>query len=294
MRPADVMAETINPPDSVYTFSEVKLHAGFRINRWEDKAGFYHLFNYDPVISPESSPTSVIDPATVIDLTPGLSADGSIEWKVPTGNWTIMRFGYCLTGSRNRPAVPAGSGYEVDKLSREHTLAYIKQYTAPIAEALGPLYGKSLQGVMLDSWEAGMQNWTDNMLDEFKKRRGYDLTPFLPCLAGRVLGNSDVSDRILWDFRRTLADMFAENHYAVLTEFLNKQGIKTYGEASGVSLEILEDALLCKKYVDIPMGEFWYRALHPELMYYQDVRGAASGRIYGKNLAQPRRIPEVV
>ncbi len=123
MRPADVMAETINPPDSVYTFSELKLHAGFRINRWEDKAGFYHLFNYDPVVSPESSPASVIDPATVIDLTPGLSADGSIEWKVPTGNWTIMRFGYSLTGSKNRPAVPAGSGYEVDKLSREHTVS---------------------------------------------------------------------------------------------------------------------------------------------------------------------------
>jgi (4-O-methyl)-D-glucuronate---lignin esterase len=285
MRPADVMSETINPPDSVYTFSEIKLHGGDRINRWEDKAGFYHLFNYAPVASPEASSGSVIEPASVINLTSGLSADGSLEWKVPSGNWTIMRFGYSLTGSKNRPAVPAGSGYEVDKLSREHTLAYIKEYTAPIADALGSLYGKSLQYVMLDSWEAGMQNWTDGMLNEFKKRRGYDLTPFLPCLSGRILGNSDISDRVLWDFRRTLADMFAENHYAVLTEFLNKQGIKTYGEASGVSLEILEDALLCKKYVDIPMGEFWYRALHPELMYYQDVRGAASAsHIYGKNL----------
>ena len=106
-----------------------------------------------------------------------------------------------------------------------------------------------------------------------------------PALRDGLLENSEISDRVLWDFRRTLADMFAENHYAVLTEFLNKQGIKTYGEASGVSLEILEDALLCKKYVDIPMGEFWYRALHPELMYYQDVRGAASAsHIYGKPL----------
>jgi len=285
MRPADVMAEVINPPDSVYTFNEAKLYSGARIHRWEDKAGFYHLFNYDPVASPEISSASIIDPASVIDLTSKMSADGSLAWKAPAGNWTIMRFGYSLTGSRNRPAVPAGSGYEVDKLSREHTLAYIREFTAPIADALGPLYGKSLQGVMLDSWEAGMQNWTDDMLDEFKKRRGYDLTPFLPCLAGHVLGSSDISDRVLWDFRRTLADMFAENHYAVLTEFLNKQGIKTYGEASGVSLEILEDALLCKKHVDIPMGEFWYRALHPELMYYQDVRGAASAsHVYGKNL----------
>jgi len=285
MKPAEVMAETSTLPDSVYTFSEIKLHSGARINRWEDKAGFYHLFNYEPVESPEVPSSSAIDPATVIDLTSKMLPDGSIGWKVPAGNWTIMRFGYSLTGSKNRPAVPAGSGYEVDKLSRDYTEAYIKEYTAPIAAALGSLYGKSLQAVMLDSWEAGMQNWTDNMLSEFKNRRGYDLTPFLPCLSGYVVGNSEISDRVLWDFRRTLADMFAENHYAVLTEFLNRQGIKTYGEASGVSLEILEDALLCKKYVDIPMGEFWYRALHPELMYYQDVRGAASAsHIYGKSL----------
>lgn len=286
MKPADVMAETNTLPDSVYTFSEIKLHIGARINRWEDKAGFYHLFNYDPVGSGEVSTSTVIDPSAVIDLISKMLPDGTLEWKVPLGNWTIMRFGYSLTGSKNRPAVPAGSGYEVDKLSSEHTEAYIKDYTAPIAGALGNLYGKSLQAVMLDSWEAGMQNWTDNMLTEFKKRRGYDLAPFLPCLSGHVMGNSDISDRVLWDFRRTLADMFAENHYAILTKFLNKQGIMTYGEASGVSLEILEDALLCKKYVDIPMGEFWYRALHPELMYYQDIRGATSAsHIYGKSIA---------
>ncbi|HDS07485.1 MAG TPA: glycoside hydrolase, partial [Bacteroides sp.] len=230
-------------------------------------------------------PTSLIDPSDVIDITSYMSPDGSIRWKVPEGEWTIMRFGYSLTGAKNRPAVPEGTGYEVDKLSGEHTRAYIKEYMSPIGETLGPLMGKTLQYVMLDSWEAGMQNWTDHMLDEFKHRRGYDLAHYLPCLSGYVVGDSDISDRVLWDFRRTLADMFAENHYGVLTEFLHEMGIGTYGEASGVSLEILEDALLCKKYMDIPMGEFWYRALHPELMYYQDIRGAASAaHVYGKEI----------
>ncbi len=285
MRPAVVMAETQTLPDSAYTFDEMKFHTCARINRWEEKAGFFHLFNYEPVASSSVPLTSAVDPSAIIDITPNMSADGSIDWKVPEGNWTIMRFGYSLTGSRNRPAVPAGTGYEVDKLSGDHTLAYIKEYTRPVADALGPLYGKALQYVLFDSWEAGMQNWTDNMLIEFKNRRGYDPTPYLPCLSGFVVGNSDISDRFMWDFRRTLADMFAENHYKVITEYLNNQGIGTYGEASGVSLEILEDALLCKKYVDIPMGEFWYRALHPELMYYQDIRGAASAaHVYGKKI----------
>lgn len=285
MRPADVMAEVIPPPDTAYTLSELKLYSCAKINRWEDKAGFYHLFSYESVCSPDVPSSSAIDPSSVSDLTKLMKPDGTIDWKVPPGNWTIMRFGYSLTGGRNRPAVPSGSGYEVDKLSKEHTLEYIKNYMAPFANALGKLYGKTLQYVMLDSWEAGMQNWTDKMPDEFRSRRGYDLTPYLPCLAGYVVGSSSISDRVLWDFRRTLADMFAENHYGVITGFLNSQGIKTYGEASGVSLEILEDALLCKKFVDIPMGEFWYRALHPEIMYYQDVRGAASSaHIYGKKI----------
>ncbi len=285
MKPADVMAENTTPPDSSYNFSELKLHTGARINRWEDKAGFFHLFSYESVGTPGVSASSSIDTSAIVCLNPNVSTDGTLRWKVPAGRWTIIRFGYSLTGSRNRPAVPAGSGYEVDKLSRENTKAYIKAYTDPIAGALGDLYGKSLQYVLLDSWEAGMQNWTDSMVIEFTRRRGYDPIRWLPCLAGRVVGNSEMSDRFLWDFRRTLADMFAENHYGVISEYLHNQGIKTYGEASGVSLEILEDALLCKKYTDIPMGEFWYRALHPELMYYQDVRGAASAsHVYGKQV----------
>ena len=139
--------------------------------------------------------------------------------------------------------------------------------------------------MLLDSWEAGIQNWTDEMPDEFQKRRGYDLKVFLPVMSGRVVESATISDRFLWDFRRTLVDMFAENFYGTVTEFLHKQGIKTYGEAGGVSLESIEDALLNKKYVDIPMGEFWVKDLHPSPMYYEDVRGAASaGHIYGKNI----------
>ena len=284
-RPADVMAEIDPRPDSVYILNEVTLHSVGKVHRWEDKAGFFHLFDYDPVTVYAASDASSIDPSSIIDITSKMDKNGVLTWDVPKGNWTVMRFGYSLTGSRNRPAVPSGFGYEVDKLSRDFTLSYLRGYTDPIKNSLGPLYGTGLQYVLLDSWEAGMQNWTDEMIPEFRKRRGYDPTPFIPALSGYIVGNRDVSDRFLWDFRRTLADMFAENHFSTATEFLHNQGIKTYGEVSGVSLEILEDALLNKKYVDIPMGEFWFRSLHPDLMYYQDIRGAASAsHIFGKKI----------
>ncbi len=128
-----------------------------------------------------------------------------------------------------------------------------------------------------------MQNWTDEMIAEFHRRRGYDPTPYLPVLAGRVVESSDVSDRFLWDFRRTLADMFAENFYGTMDGELKQKGMRAYAEASGVALEIPEDTLLNKSKVDIPMAEFWVHALHPESMYFVDVRGAASAaHVYGK------------
>ncbi len=284
-RPADVISEVTTAADTAYALTEIRLHPGARINRWEDKAGFNFLFEYGAVSTPEVPVSAAIDPAKIIDLTGKMDADGTLRWEAPKGKWTIMRFGYALTGAKNRPAVPSGLGYEVDKMNPAYVEAYLQGYTAPLADALGELYGKRLQYVLMDSWEAGIQNWTDIMPEEFKRRKGYDLLTFLPALAGRIVDNAQVSDRFLWDFRRTLVDLIAENHYGTATDFLNKQGLKTYSEAGGVSLESIEDALLNKKYVDIPMGEFWVRDLHPSSMYYEDVRGAASAaHAYGKRI----------
>jgi hypothetical protein len=283
LRPADVIAEITTAPDSIYQLNELKLFSGARVNRWEDKAGFNFLFEYGSVATAATNDT--IAGSGIIDLTTKMNSDGTLNWDAPPGKWTIMRFGYSLTGAKNRPAVPSGLGYEVDKLSKKYVTAYLQGYTAPLIKALGNLYGSRLQYMMLDSWEAGIQNWTDEMPAEFKKRRGYDPLIFLPVLAGHVVESAEISDRFLWDFRRTLVDMFAENFYGTVTDFLHQQGIKTYGEAGGVSLESMEDALLNKKYMDIPMGEFWVKDLHPSSMYYEDVRGAAAaGHIYGKNI----------
>jgi len=286
LNPAETIAQNTDKKLNEYSLREAVLHPQARINRWEEKAGFRHLFEYESVQTQELPESYTIQNNDYINLTSKLDNNGNLTWEVPEGKWDILRIGYSLTGAKNRPAVPSGLGYEVDKLSKEYSKEYIKEYIAPIKEKLGSLYGESLSYVLMDSWEAGMQNWTDNMIDEFQKRRGYDLTPYLPALVGRVIISSEVSDRFLWDFRRTLADMFAENHYGVISEYLNKEGIGTYGEASGVSLEILEDALLCKKFMDIPMGEFWVKDLHPSQMYFEDIRGAASAaHVYGKKIA---------
>jgi hypothetical protein len=191
--------------------------------------------------------------------------------------------GCSLLGSRNRAGTAPGLGLEVDKLNARYVESYFHGYMDPIEKALGPLLGRGLRYVMMDSWEAGMQNWTDDMVSQFQKRRGYDPTPYLPALAGRVVGSADLSDRFLWDFRRTIADLVAEAHYGTMAGLLRQKGMGIYAEAPGVSMEILEDTLLTKSKVEIPMGEFWLGRMHPPPEYYADVRMAASAaHVYGK------------
>jgi alpha-L-rhamnosidase len=282
--PAAVIHGGSAVPASQYTLTEAILYSSARVNRWEDKGAFGSLMDvYDIVPTPVAATSAEIARGDIVDLTSKMGKDGTLHWEVPAGNWTVLRMGYSLTGAKNRPATAAGLGYEVDKLSAKYVQSYFHGYMDPIQQHLGELTGSTLEYMTMDSWEAGMQNWTDEMIAEFHRRRGYDPTPYLPVLAGRVVESSDVSDRFLWDFRRTLADMFAENFYGTMDGELKQKGMRAYSEASGVALEIPEDTLLNKSKVDIPMAEFWVHALHPESMYYVDVRGAASAaHVYGK------------
>ena len=269
---------------SNYVITEAIFYTDARVSRWEDKGAFGSLMDvYDVVPTPPAPPSAKISPNDVLDLTSRMRLDGTLDWDVPAGHWTVLRMGYSLTGARNRPSVPAGSGYEVDKLNSSYVRQYFSGYVDPLQKHLGSLLGSTAHYMTMDSWEAGMQNWTDDMIAQFTRRRGYDPRPWLPVLAGRVIKSGALSDRFLWDFRRTLADMYADEFYGTMSLELHKRGMEDYAEASGVALEIPEDTLLNKSKIDIPMAEFWVHALHPESMYYVDVRGAASAdHVYGK------------
>jgi hypothetical protein len=283
--PDAVIYQTRPKPADKYQIGEFIVHTGARVDRWEEKAGFNLIYEYEAATTPRVPVESAIQPAEVLDLTSNMDGDGVLRWAAPTGKWTVLRMGYSLVGSRNRAGTPPGLGLEVDKLNARHVEAYFHGYMDPIEKALGPLVGRSLRYMMMDSWEAGKQNWTDDMIEQFETRRGYDPRPYLPVLAGRVVESADRSDRFLWDFRRTIVDLIADAHYGAMAELLARKGMGIYGEAPGVSMEILEDTLLTKSKVEIPMGEFWLGRMHPPGEYYADVRMAASAaHVYGKPL----------
>ena len=100
----------------------------------------------------------------VIDLTSKMRPDGTLEWNVPPGRWMILRMGYSLVGTKNHPATPEATGYEVDKLSAQHVGDYFRNYVDMVSSAAGPNFGKSFRNFLMDSWEVGVENWTDNMI----------------------------------------------------------------------------------------------------------------------------------
>jgi len=268
--------------------AEIILHAGARVNRFEDKAAFSAATDLDSLATPPVLTLDAVRKADVVDLTSKMRPDGRLDWTPPAGRWIVLRLGYSLTGARNAPASPEATGLEVDKLNRGHVETYLNIYLGRYKDMLGALMGKrGLQYVITDSWEAGVQNWTEDMIAEFTKRRGYDPHPWLPVLTGHVVESAESSDRFLWDFRKTIGELTAEYHYDQISASLHKLGMGRYSESHESGRAFIGDGMEVKRNAEIPMSALWT----PESPsaeppgYGVDIRESASvAHIYGQNL----------
>jgi hypothetical protein len=265
---------------------ELVLHTGAYVNRFEEKAAFAAATDLYAASTPDVS--NAIARNNIIDLTSKMGPGGKLTWTPPEGKWIVLRLGYSLLGTSVHPAQAEATGLEVDKLSAGHVKAYLTYYLDQFQDATGGLMGKKgLQYLLTDSWEAGVQNWTDNMMAEFKNRRGYDMLPWLPVLTGHVVESAEASDRFLWDFRKTLSDLLAENHYDQMTKLLKERGMKRYSESHEGGRAFIGDGMEAKRTAAIPMGATWTPENEGgvETRYKADVRESASvSHIYGQNL----------
>ncbi|PWH84625.1 hypothetical protein DIS18_08040 [Algibacter marinivivus] len=156
---------------------------------------------------------AIVKKESVIDITSKINKEGILEWEVPKGEWVILRIGHTPNGAKNRPAVDGGHGLEVDKMSAAALDDYWNKGVQPILNKLGDLVGETVNNCLIDSYEVGSQNWTTGFEHQFKKLRGYDLTPYLPTLAGYYVESGEITERFQWDFRRTIGDLITENYY---------------------------------------------------------------------------------
>ena len=285
------MGFKLPPPATDYSIAELALHPGARVNHFEDKAAFVPVNDLYEYATPSVDAGAAVAKSDVIDLTAKMHSDGTLDWTPPAGDWVVLRFGYSLLGITNHPATAEATGLEVDKLNSGFVKKYMDGYLDSYKETVGAdwMGKRGIKYVITDSWEAGSQNWTDDMLAQFKKHRGYDPTPWLPVLAGQVVESAEASDRFLWDFRKTIGDLIADEHYGQVQASIKARGMGHYGESHESGRAFVADGMEVKKLNDIPMSAMWTQTPTVNNIQYgynaDDRESASVAHIYGQNIA---------
>ena len=269
-------------------FTEIALSGAARTERfaekqlaklWPTPAPLWDAYLWKPQAGMTDSTLS-IQPQKVINLSSKMKNDGTLEWDVPTGEWTIQRIGMTPTGQKNAPASVEATGLEIDKMNSRWVDGHFEAYIGKIIKRLPESERTALKHIVADSYETGAQNWTDGLTTDFQKLYGYDPTPFLPVISGRVVGNADISDRFLWDLRRIIADRISYHYVGGLRQKSNEYGLKLWLENYG-HWGYPGEFLQYGGQSDEIGGEFW-TGDEPEGLELRAASSAAHG--YGKNV----------
>ncbi len=266
----------------------IVLHSEPRLNQWEGKAGL--VWRVAPWTSPmEVGKNDCVQKEQIINLSSSMK-EGVLTTKLPAGKWRLLRMGHTSTGHTNATG-GAGRGLECDKFNE---VAVKKQFdhwfAAAFAKTNSALAHKVLKYMHIDSWECGSQNWSSNFPLEFKKRRGYDLMPYLPLFAGIPIDSALKSEKVLRDVRATIAELVVDVFYKTLQGCAKEYGCKSSAEC--VAPTMVSDGMLHYQVVDRPMGEFWLNS--PTHDKPNDMLDAVSGaHIYGKNIIQAEGFTEL-
>ncbi|HET8829617.1 MAG TPA: glycosyl hydrolase [Pelobium sp.] len=256
-------------------FSEPSIH------QFEGKSGEVWRIS-ERTTSQQISDDLCVKPSEIINLTDKIDANGQLNWKAPAGDWTILRIGHTSTGHTNATG-GGGIGLELDKFNPEAVKLHFKSWYGEVLKHAGDQYRDVVSSFYIDSWECGSQNWSANFANEFKQRRGYDLIPYLPVMAGIPIESAQKSEKVLYDVRLTIAELVNDVFYKTLAQLAEEN--KVSFAAENVSPTMVSDGLLHFKTVDVPIGEFWLNS--PTHDKPNDMLDAISaGHIYGKPIIQ--------
>ncbi|WP_207425268.1 glycosyl hydrolase [Pedobacter sp. SYSU D00535] len=253
-----------------------------RIHQFEGKSGA--VWRISERTDANQIPNDLCVPlSSIVNLTDRLNPDGSLNWTAPKGDWTIIRVGHTSTGHTNATG-GAAKGLELDKFNAAAVKLHFSNWFGEALKQVGPdLTPRVLNTLFMDSWEAGSQNWSPVFRDEFKKRRGYDLLPYLPVMAGIPIESAEVSEKFLYDVRKTIAELIPDVYFKTVAQSVKERGILF--SAENVSPTMVSDGILHFKTADMPTGEFWLNS--PTHDKPNDMLDAISGaHVYGKNIVQ--------
>ncbi len=219
-------------------------------------------------------PEDVIPGNSVINITGKMLPDGTLNWDKPEGNWSVIRFGYTTTGAVNGPATKEGTGLECDKMDTLAVNFHFRNFPQKLIDHAGRYTGNTFKFLMIDSWERGYQTWTQAMPGEFEKRRGYSLLNWIPVLCGETIESTEQSEGVLYDFRKTIADLFEQNYYKHFNDLCHRNRLQLHGEViygdTGPFPPL--DVLRTNDAMDMPMYEFWADINNQNMVEYQPAK----------------------
>jgi len=180
----------------------------------------------------------------VVVLTDKITNDGSLNWKPDFGKWTIYAVFTGKTLQKVKRAAPGGEGYTLDHFSPVATVNYLKTFDKA--------FGNSNYGVRSffnDSYEVYNADWTPDFKNEFKKRRGYDVSPYIKYLVSDE--QSEIAGRVKSDYRQTLSELILHNFADNFTNWAHSKNSKNTNQAHGSPGNLLD----LYAAVDIPESE---------------------------------------
>jgi len=227
----------------------------------KDANGFPVYYKDVAVLAtPQSGEGEIIEPSEVVDLSDRMDKNGRLNWEIEEGKWEITRFVCTNTGEPLKCPSPNSNGRSMDHFNPNATDVHFNLFIDRLQEKIGDIGNTPIKYFYLCSYEVVGFVWTPAMLEEFEKRRGYSMKPFLPALQGRIIESKDITERFLYDYQQTLSDLLIENLYLRGREIINPYGIKLCSESGGPGAPVHNvpvDALRALGVLDIPRGEFW-------------------------------------
>ncbi|WP_267402740.1 MULTISPECIES: glycosyl hydrolase [unclassified Chryseobacterium] len=177
-------------------------------------------------------------------LTDKVAQDGTLNWKPTSGKWTIYAVFIGKTLQKVKRAAPGGDGYTLDHFSPEATKDYLKTFDKAFGNSN---YG--IRSFFNDSYEVYGADWTADFKEEFKKRRGYDLSQYIKYLVSDE--ESELAGRIKSDYRETMSELILHNFTDNFTNWAHSKNSKNTNQAHGSPGNLLD----LYAAVDIPESE---------------------------------------
>jgi len=199
--------------------------------------------------------TGVLDHETTVVLTGHVSKDGTLDWDVPEGEWQIFTFAQSASDLRVLGGVGAGPQLVLDHLKRAAFEAHARRVGESARREIGEFFGHGLRAIFCDSLEVeAYLYWTDDFLEQFRQRRGYELAPFLPILKTTSspqasasnhhsplydYGVAAIGERVRHDYWQTVSDLMIENMYQPLAQWAAQNHLQSRVQAHGAPADVM-------------------------------------------------------